>query len=81
MSCGILCFSTVKFITSVLFGVDRIVYIRSVQLLFTDWVYCSGSTSGSLPLSLDANLLCTVDGTVPNLCPTATASIVNVSPG
>ena len=76
--CGILCFLTVNFIISVLLGDDRMVYIRLVQLTFTNCVYCSAK---SLLLCVDTKLLCIVNGTVPNLCPTATAGIVNVSPG
>ena len=53
-------------------------YMRLVQLIFTVCVYCS---TGSLPLLPDKKVLCTVNDTVPNLCPTATAGIVNVSPG
>ena len=75
---GILCFSTVNPITSVLLGDDRIVYKRLVQLTFTDCVYCS---LGSLPILPGTKILYTVVDIVPNLCPTATAGIVNVSPG
>ena len=67
MFCGILHCSTFNFTTSFLLGGDSIVYMRSVQLTFTSCVYCS---AGSLLLLLDTMLLCTVDGTVPNLCPT-----------
>ena len=78
-----LCLSTFNTISLFLLGNERIVYVRLVQLTFTNCVYCS---SGSLPLSVGISdkctkLLYTVDGTVPNLCPTATAGIVNVSPG
>ena len=75
---GILCFLTFNSITSVLLGMDRIVYMKLVQLIFTVCVYCS---TGVLPLLPDKKVLCTVNDAVPNLCPTATADIVNVSPG
>ena len=75
---GILCFSTINPITSVLLGDDRIVYKRLVQLTFTDCVYCS---AGSLPILPGTKILYTVVDIVPNLCPTTTADIVNVSPG
>ena len=78
VSCGVLYFSTVNSIASVLLGDDRIVYKRSVQLTFTSYVFRS---SGSLLLLPDTKVLFTVNGTVPNLCPTATVGIVNVSPG
>ena len=50
---GILCFSTVNSITSVLLGVERMVYIRLVQLTLTNCVYCN---SGSLTLSVSRSV-------------------------
>ena len=52
---------------------EKMLYVRSVHFPLTFWIPCNGFICGGLLELTEVNLACAVNGTVPNLCPIATA--------
>ena len=72
--CGTLILSTLSRISSFL-CLEKMLYLRFEHVPLNVCVSCNGFICGGILKLTEVNLACTINGTVPNLCPTATAGI------